>query len=91
MDFIALWLNDIVTFFLFPFIYFLHSVLSRSVNQGLQDMRGDYQHLYTQVAGLRERIVKLEENFTAHDKKEMEKYTQIKEQFDAVNQSIRRQ
>ena len=83
------YLEVILSVFLFPFIYFLHHVGQRSTHNRLEDMHGDYRHMYDQVMGIRERLVKLEQEFASHNLTEMEKFDAIRAVVQEIHDVLR--
>lgn len=69
-EIISLYVNEIITLFLFPFIYFLHHVTYKSMNDRMDDFHADLQHMYEQVSGTRERVVHLEGLLRKHQEEE---------------------
>ena len=83
-------LNEIMTGATMALIVYLYNLSKENIESRMDDMRADYFNIYQQVSGIRERIVKLEEEFHSHDKNEMMKYGDIKKAFKEIHESLSR-
>jgi hypothetical protein len=90
MEALALYADTIITALLFPFVYFLHYIGQRSINNQLADVRGNYELMYQQVSGIRDRLVILEQEFKVHDRNDSSKYITMSKALNEIHEVLSR-